>query len=137
MERIDTATYRPMADTKYMTTQKKEEHPQDVVYTLDKNYPFIYPEVLMGTYTLVYGKNSGVDAAIITSMPCNASQLLAREVRKEGDRRVVIVIYDSASDHPPQIIPLTNGGQREQLLTLLEANPHQKAVDLIDIFMNK
>jgi len=137
VERIDTATYRPMADTKYMTTKKKEEHPQDVVYALDKNYPFIYPEVLMGTYTLVYGKNSGVDAAIITSMPCNASQLLAREVRKEGDRRVVIVIYDSASDHPPRMIPLTNSGQREQLLKFLEANPDQKAVDLIDIFMNK
>lgn len=131
---IDTATYRPMADTEFMTTKKEEEHPRDIVYVLDRNYPFIYPDVLMDTYTLVYGKNSCVDAALITSMPCNASQLLAREVRKEGNRRVVIVIYDSASDHPPKIIPLVNSEQREQLLTVLEANPHQKAVDLIEKF---
>ena len=129
-------SFRPMVKSEYMTTKDKREHPKDMVYCLDRDVPFVMPRDLMGAYAAVYGENSHVDAMIRTSMPCNASELLARELRKEGDRNVVIVIYEH-SDGGSRLIVRLDNTRKEKLTEFLENHPHQKSVNLIDQFVNE
>lgn len=133
---VSGVSFRPMVKSKYMTTKDKHEHPKDMVYCLDRDVPFVMPKDLISAYTAVYGENSHTDAMLRTSMPCYASQLLARELRKEGDRNVVLVIYGHNNSGSRMIVRLDKT-RKEKLIDILENHPHQKSVDLIDKFADE
>lgn len=128
--------YRPLAGTKGLTTKKPEEHPQDIVFCLNRHIRIVPPKELIDAYPAVYGEDSGIDAMLIANIPCNASQLLAREIRKEGDRKVVIVVYGYKATEARLIVRLDNT-RKEKLTEYLENHPHQKSVDLIDKFVDE
>lgn len=131
--------FRPLAGTEKMTTAP-EEHPQNVVYCLSKKNIVAIPQELVEAYHAVYGENNGIDAVVIARIPCNASQLLARELRKEGDRDIVLAIYHRNGRVPeipeiPEIVDLRNGNKKK-FIEFLEAHPHRNSIEVIDEYLN-
>lgn len=124
--------FRPLAGTDKITTATPEEHPKNVIYCLSERELIPAPRELTEAYFTVYGENSGIDAIVIARIPCHASQLLARELRKEGDRDTVLVIYRK-NERNPKIIKLKNDAQ---LISFLEAHPHRNSIEVIDEYMN-
>ena len=128
--------YRPLAGTTGLTTKEPEDHPKDIVFCLNRHIRIVSPKELIDAYPAVYGENSGIDAMLIANIPCNASHLLARAIRTEGDRKVVIVVYGYKETEARLIVRLDDM-RKEKLTEFLENHPHQKSVDLIDQFVNE
>lgn len=57
----------------------------------------VTPPELADAYIDLY-KDAEIDVMMIASISCNASQLLARELRKESNREILLIIYGRDED---------------------------------------
>ena len=126
--------FRPYAQTEKQTTKTPEEHPQYVVYCLNRHRRMVAPPELVDAYIDLY-KDAEIDVMMIASIPCNASQLLARELRKEGNREISLIIYGRDEDPSRFILDLKDREEREKMIEFLEAHPHKNSIDVITAFL--
>lgn len=122
--------FRPYAETEKQTTATPEEHPQYVVYCLNRHKRMVTPPELVDAYIDLY-KDDEIDVMMIASIPCNASQLLARELRKEGNREISLIIYGRDEDLSRLVLDLKDRDERAKLIEFLEAHPHHNSIDMI------
>lgn len=126
--------FRPYAGTEKQTTATPEEHPQHIVYCLNRHKRMVTPSELVDVYIDLY-RDSEIDVMMITSIPCNASQLLARELRKEGNREISLIIYGRDEDPSRFVLDLKDREERKKLIEFLEAHPHKNSIDVIMAFL--
>lgn len=126
--------FRPYAETEKQTTATPEEHPQHVVYCLNRHKRMVTPSELIDPYIDLY-KDDEIDVMMITSIPCNASRLLARELRKEGNREISLIIYGRDEDPSRFVLDLKDREERKKLIEFLEAHPHKNSIDVIMAFL--
>lgn len=126
--------FRPYAETEKQTTATPEEHPRYVVYCLNRHKRMVTPSELVDAYIDLY-KDVEIDVMMITSIPCNASQLLARELRKEGNREISLIIYGRDEDPSRFVLDLKNREEREKMIEFLAAHPHKNSIDMIMAFL--